>query len=349
MMNRIAEADGMRRGGAERRDVLTDFVRKIHVNRSVGQMAALLVAAFAVFTILRPAVFLGSYNLQVIALAAPEIGILAIAMMVTMLSGGIDLSVVSIANASAITISMTYTAVSSRAGVELANSLALPLVLLGLVVGVAAGAINGLLIAKVGITPILATLGTMQLFNGLELVVTGGRTLYGAPAGLSTLGTTTFLGVPAIFLILVVVAVAIGVLLDRISLGFRIRYQGANAEASRFSGISSTRTLLATYTIVGLLGGIAGVVFLSRNPSASADYGASYTLLVIVIAVLGGTNPYGGRATVLGVVLATLCLQVVASGFTAMRLSSQQYAMAQGVILIGAMVLDYLRGRGSSR
>jgi simple sugar transport system permease protein len=139
MMNRIAEADGMRRGGAERRDVLTDFVRKIHVNRSVGQMAALLVAAFAIFTILRPAVFLGSYNLQVIALAAPEIGILAIAMMVTMLSGGIDLSVVSIANASAITISMTYTAVSSRAGVELANSLALPLVLLGLVVGVAAG------------------------------------------------------------------------------------------------------------------------------------------------------------------------------------------------------------------
>jgi simple sugar transport system permease protein len=69
---------------------------------------------------------------------------------------------------------------------------------------------------------------------------------------------------------------------------------------------------LATCTIVGLLGGI-GVVFLSRNPSASADYGASYTLLVIVIAVLGGTNPYGGRATVLGVVLATLCLQVVAS------------------------------------
>ena len=336
MMNRIAEADGMRRGGAERRDVLTDFVRKIHVNRSVGQMAALLVAAFAIFTILRPAVFLGSYNLQVIALAAPEIGILAIAMMVTMLSGGIDLSVVSIANASAITISMTYTAVSSRAGVELANSLA-------------AGAINGLLIAKVGITPILATLGTMQLFNGLELVVTGGRTLYGAPAGLSTLGTTTFLGVPAIFLILVVVAVAIGVLLDRVSLGFRIRYQGANAEASRFSGISPTRTLLATYTIVGLLGGVAGVVFLSRNPSASADYGASYTLLVIVIAVLGGTNPYGGRATVLGVVLATLCLQVVASGFTAMRLSSQQYAMAQGVILIGAMVLDYIRGRGSSR
>ncbi len=244
---------------------------------------------------------------------------------------------------------MTYTAVSSRAGAELANSLALPLVMLGLVVGVAAGAINGLLIAKVGITPILATLGTMQLFNGLELVVTGGRTLYGAPAGLSTLGTTTFLGVPAIFLILVVVAVAIGVLLDRVSLGFRIRYQGANAEASRFSGISPTRTLLATYTIVGLLGGIAGVVFLSRNPSASADYGASYTLLVIVIAVLGGTNPYGGRATVLGVVLATLCLQVVASGFTAMRLSSQQYAMAQGVILIGAMVLDYIRGRGSSR
>ncbi len=348
-MNRIAEADGGRPGMAERKDALADLVRQVHVNRSVGQMAALLMGAFALFALLRPGVFLGGYNLQVIALGAPEIGILAIAMMVTMLSGGIDLSVVSIANASAITISMTYTAVRSGAGAELANAVVAPLILLGLVVGLLAGAVNGLLIAKVGITPILATLGTMQLFNGLELVGTGGRTLYGAPAGMTALGTTTLLGVPAIFLILIAVALAVGVLLDRTPMGYRIRYQGANAEASRFSGISPTRTLMATYTIVGLLGGIAGVVFLSRNPSASADYGASYTLLVIVIAVLGGTNPYGGRATVLGVVLATLCLQVVASGFTAMRLSSQQYAMAQGVILIGAMVLDYLRRSGSSR
>lgn len=336
-------------GTPPRTDALAGFVRAVHVHRSVAQMAGLLAAAFALFAVLRPEVFLGSYNLQVIALSAPEIGVLAIAMMLTMLSGGIDLSVVSIANATAITISMTYSALADRSGEEFANSLALPVILLGLVVGLAAGTVNALLITRVGITPILATLGTMQLFNGLELVVTGGRTLYGAPQALTTFGTTTIAGIPAIFLLFLGVAAVTGLFLDRTALGHQIRYQGANAEASRYSGISATRTLFWTYGLVGLLGGVAGAVFLARNPSASADYGSSYILLVIVIAVLGGTNPYGGSATVLGVVLATLCLQVVASGFTALRLSSQEYAMAQGVILIGAMVFDHLQRRSRQR
>ena len=82
-------------------------------------------------------------------------------------------------------------------------------------------------------------------------------------------------------------------------------------------------------------------MFIARNPTASADYGASYVLLVIVIAVLGGTNPNGGFATVGGVFLAALTLQVVQSGFTSMRLSAFQYAIAQGVILIGVLVLDW--------
>lgn len=97
---------------------------------------------------------------------------------------------------------------------------------------------------------------------------------------------------------------------------------------------------MSTYTIGGALAGVAGVLFLARNPTASADYGASYVLLVIVIAVLGGTNPNGGFASVAGVVLATLTLQIVSSGFTALRLSSYEYAIAQGVILIAVMVLD---------
>jgi len=100
---------------------------------------------------------------------------------------------------------------------------------------------------------------------------------------------------------------------------------------------------MVTYLMSGLLAAIAGLLFLSRNPSASADYGSSYVLLVIVIAVLGGTNPNGGFATVMGVVLATLTLQVLSSGFTAMRLSAYEYAIAQGVILVGVMVLDQVK------
>ena len=106
---------------------------------------------------------------------------------------------------------------------------------------------------------------------------------------------------------------------------------------------------MMTYVISGLLSAIAGLVFLSRSPSASADYGSSYVLLVIVIVVLGGTNPNGGFATVLGVILATLTLQVVSSGFTAMRLSAYEYAIAQGVILVGVMVLDQVKFKTRKR
>ena len=116
-----------------------------------------------------------------------------------------------------------------------------------------------------------------------------------------------------------------------------------------YSGIRSTSVLYGTYVTTGLLGGIAGLVFLSRNPTASADYGTSYVLLVIVIAVLGGTNPTGGFATITGVVLATLVLQVVQSGFTAIRLSAYEYAIAQGVILIAVMVFDQVRVRRRPR
>jgi simple sugar transport system permease protein len=135
------------------------------------------------------------------------------------------------------------------------------------------------------------------------------------------------------------------VLVSRTPLGLKIQLQGANPVAARYSGINSRRVLMSTYLVAGLLGGVAGILFIARNPTASADYGASYVLLVIVIAVLGGTNPAGGFATVFGVVLATLTLQIVASGFTAVRLSSYQYAMAQGVILILVMVADQVTWR----
>ncbi len=318
----------------------TAAVERIHVGRGVGRMALLLGATFTFFASLRPGVFLSQVNLQNIGLVAPEIGLLSLAVMITMLTGGIDLSVVAIANGTAITVSTFYTAVVNSQGQEAADSMTPLILLAGVAVGAALGAINGLLVSIVGITPILATLGTMQLYNGLALVWTGGVTVSGAPGGLTSMGSAAVLGVPVLMLILIAAAVALAVLINRTALGRKIALQGANPVASKYSGISARSTLMMTYVTSGLLSAIAGLVFLSRSPSASADYGSSYVLLVIVIAVLGGTNPYGGFATVLGVVLATLTLQVLSSGFTAMRLSAYEYAIAQGVILVGVMVLD---------
>lgn len=287
------------------------------------------------------AAYLTGLNLQNMALAVPEIGLLAVAMMIAMLTGGIDLSLVSIANLTAITISTTYTwlAASDPGRAEAMTPL---LVVLGLMVGLAAGAVNGFLIAFVGITPILATLATLQIFNGLAVVWTGGKTLYGSPRALTAFGQTAIAGVPVLFVVFVLVTLAVGYLITRTPLGLSLELQGANPVAARFSGIRSGRLLMRSYLLTGLIGAIAGIVFIARNPTASADYGASYTLLVIVIAVLGGTNPAGGYATVTGVFLAAMVLQIIQSGFTAMRLSTFQYAIAQGVIFIAVMVIDQI-------
>jgi simple sugar transport system permease protein len=320
------------------------FIERLHVSRGTGRMLLLLVGAFAFFAALRPNVFLSTLNLQNLALAAPEIGVLAIAMMLAMLTGGIDLSLVNIANLSAITMSTLYTTIHG-ANPALAEQLVPVLILAGLAIGLVGGAINAALVAYVGITPILATLGTMQIYNGIAVVWTGGRTLYGSPATLTNFGQATVAGIPILFLIFIVTAVLAALLINRTPIGLKIQLEGSNPLAAVYSGIRSRSVLTSTYLVTGLLGGLAGVLFIARNPSASADYGASYVLLVIVVAVLGGTNPTGGFATVFGVVLATLTLQIVASGFTALRLSAYQYAIAQGVILILVMIADQVTWR----
>lgn len=303
-------------------------------------MAILLVGTFAFFAVLKPSVFLNPLNLQNIGVATPEIGLLALAVMVAMLTGGIDLSVVAIANAAAITISSLYTMFSNSGETEISPATTALIVVVALLLALVLGVFNGVLVSVVGITPILATLATWQIYNGLALVWTGGVTISGAPAGLVSMGSSTIVGIPVLMIIFVVVAAVLAVIVNRTPLGKKIQLQGSNPVATRYSGINTRSTLMLTYIVSGLLAGIAGVLFISRNPSASADYGSSYILLAIVIVVLGGTNPNGGFATVLGVVLAALTLQVVSSGFTALRLSAYEYAIAQGVILIAVMILD---------
>ena len=324
------------------------LVRPTGANRGAGRMVVALLLAVALFAFLNPRVFLSPINLQNIAVAAPEIGLISIAMMLVMLTGGIDLSLVAIANFSAITISTLHTAIAAS-DPGLADNLGFIIVLAGVAAGMLGGAFNGFLVSVVGITPILATLATMQIYNGMAIVWTGGSTLYGAPVLLGSIGQAALANVPLLFIIFVIIAVLVAVLVNSTALGRMIQLAGANPVAARYAAIPQRSVLMKTYTVGGALAGLAGVLFLARNPTASADYGSSYVLLVIVIAVLGGTNPNGGFASVFGVVLATLTLQVVSSGFTAIRLSSYEYAIAQGVILIAVMILDSVTSKRTRR
>lgn len=318
--------------------------------RSLTRLVTLAVAVFLLFSLLSPDVFFSVINFQTIGFGLPEIGFLGLAIMVTMLTGGIDLSIVSIANLTALTIGALFVATDA---VNLAGGQAVGVtvlvILAGLLVGVVAGLVNGVLVSVLGVTPILATLGTMQLFNGLAIVWTGGKSIYGLPDVFLEFGIGTVAWIPVTFLLFALVAVALGILIRRSGLGIKLLLVGANPTAARYSGIDSRRMLLSTYVLSGALASVAGVIITSRSASASPDYGASYLLLAIVIAVLGGTNPMGGFGSVAGVVLAALTLQMVSSGFNIMRLSAFQYTIAQGVILIFVMVLDVLHRRRRGR
>ena len=141
--------------------------------------------------------------------------------------------------------------------------LVLPLaVVVSLVVGSLCGLFNGFLVARVGIVPILATLGTMSLYTGLSYVITGGPAI--TTTQLAWIGNGSVLGVPIIVIIFLVIAGIFAVILNRTPYGFNVYMYGTNATAARFSGISSTRVLMRTYWLAGMLAAVAGLVFVAR-------------------------------------------------------------------------------------
>jgi simple sugar transport system permease protein len=299
--------------------------------RSLVRLSALALAVLVLFSALSPNIFFSIINFQTIGFAVPEVGLLSLAVMVAMLTGGIDLSFVSTANLTALTTASLFAAFGATTATGgQAVLLTVLFMLAGLAVAALAGLFNGFLVAVVGVTPILATLGTLQLYNGIAIIWTGGEALFGMPQAFLALGLNTVALVPISFVVLVLISLALAVLLNRTPLGTKLRLVGANPTAARFSGINNRRVLLLTYVVSGLLAGGAGIIIASRSASASPDYGASYLLLAIVVAILGGTNPFGGYGTVFGVVLATVTLQMVSSGFNIMRLSAFEYTIAQG-------------------
>jgi simple sugar transport system permease protein len=256
-----------------------------------------------------------------------------------MLTGGIDLSIVGISNASALIASYIMTQKMSEEG-AISNSWILIACLVGILMGLLCGAINSILIAILNVTPILATLATMTLFNGIAIGITNGVSVSGLPEEFMRIGNGTFFGVPSPFVLMLVIAGFVGYLINRTGLGLKVFLIGTNRKAAQYSVMGDRKVIAWTYVISGLLSALAGLIIASRTSAASPDFGNSYILLAIVIVVLGGVNPMGGFGTVTGVVLATIVLQMVSSGFNALRFSQFFYLAAQGGVLVLVMILN---------
>lgn len=283
--------------------------------------------------------FLNPYNFESMAFFLPELGILSVAVMIAMLTGGIDLSIIGIANLSAVAAGLFF---QRAGGAEAGFGIVLIGVAIAMTVGLIAGLLNGLLIARLRITPILATLGTGQVFTGLALVLTGGPAIVGFPAGWNFIGNGKLGPVPLPFVIFILLCLGVWLLLTRTAFGLQLMLIGTNPRAAVFAGINRGWMLIYSYALTGMMAAMAGILLSARTNAAKSDYGASYLLQAVLIAVLGGTNPAGGRGNVLGVALAVISLVMLSSGFQMMRVSNHMIDFIWGAFLIAVLALNYL-------
>jgi simple sugar transport system permease protein len=261
-------------------------------------------------------------NLQSMGSQLPEVGLLALGIMLSMLSGngGIDLSGVGLANLSGMIAALLVPKwISGDDSPVLYTTLFCVIVV---AMGVLGGFINGLVIARLRLTPILCTLGTQLVFTGFAVALSNGASVhvdYVEP--LADIGNGAFFDVPISFAIFIAAVLILGWLLKRTPFGLRLHLMGTNQRAAFYAGIGRERMLIATYTICGLLASLAGLVSVSHTLSAKWDYGSSYLLIAILIAVMGGVDPAGGNGRIVCVFFAATVLQFLSSLFNLLGVS----------------------------
>lgn len=329
---------------------LTNTGRRVFRWLSVDTLVllALLVVIFVAMAGLLGGRFVNLYNFQSLMFSAPELGLLALAMMLSMLPGGIDLSLVAIANLAAVLAALFFRHWALSVGAPVAHvglGPALAGLLLALVIGAACGALNGFLITRLRVTPILATIGTSQLFFGISLVITGGPAIQGFPDAWTALGNNTVAGVPIPMLVMIAVFLLVMLLLRRTSPGVSMTLIGTNARAARFSGVRSNAIVFGAFVLCGVIASGAGILISARTNAAKSDYGSSYLLVSVLVAVLGGTNPAGGRATVIGVAAALSALTLLSSGFQMLRFSNFLVELIWGAFLLIVLSIQFVRTR----
>ncbi len=329
----------------------TSWIYHIFFETKLGWLFVFMVVAylgmgFMSFLLKGNMRYFSPITLQTMACQIPEIGILAIGVMLPMITGGIDLSMVGKANLSGIVAAALMTSVITETTPEGTQTLiAIGAIILALVVGAVAGLINGLIISNFNTPPLIVTLGSNYVFMGIAVVITEGKSIVGLPAAFNALGQGFLFGaIPVQFILLAIVAVVIWFMISRTSYGTKLFMTGANSVAAEFSGINMKRLLCKTYTISGILAAISGCILFGRSNQANADYGTTYTLQSIMIAVLGGTNPNGGEGNVLGVVFAMLTMQFLATGMNFFQVTNVTYLkdVIWGLVLIIVMTINYI-------
>lgn len=323
--------------GAGRRSApLTVLSRTLNGAHVRAESLIVLIALVVVMSIVSP-VFLSVSNMFNILLATTTVGILAIGATFVISAAGIDLSLGSVLGLA----SVTGAAFSAYLG------LPWPFVILGcLAAGAAAGLANGLTVAIARVPAFIVTLGMMGIARGLALIISNGQGIYGMPSEILFLGQARPLGVPTPIYILVLTAIVAHFILAHTRFGHHTLALGDNEAAARATGINVRRLRILLYTLSGLMAGLAGLVFTARVNTGDPTAGLTYELLAVTAAIIGGTNLFGGRGSILGTMVGALIMGVVQNGLNLLAVQSYWQQMAIGTVLVAAVWLDQIRARG---
>jgi len=306
---------------------------------TIGLLMA-LVAVIVFFGTMSP-LFLSLQTFDSMAFQLPELGLLTLAMLMPIISGGINLSVTFTANLCGLTLAWVLHA----SGGPDASLLAFVLgSILAIGVGATTGLVMGPVIAYTGAHPILVSLSMMIFARGLGEFLTRGADISGFPDFIQPLGHGSLWGVPIPLLILIVAVIAWHVLMTRTRLGFSTYMVGSNIEAARYSGLPTPRVVTLIYVLSGAMCAVAGIIMMARFNSVRVGHGESYLLITVLACFLGGVNPFGGFGKVLSVVLALIILQLLSSGLNLLGASQHLATAVWGLLLIGVMILRWVSG-----
>jgi rhamnose transport system permease protein len=300
----------------------------------------LLAVAIAIFTVnsFASPYFLNAWNLSDATFNFTEKAMIAMAMAMLIIAGEIDLSVASI-----IALASTAMGLAMQAGAGVPV-----LVLVGIGTGVICGAVNGALVAGMGLPSIVVTIGTMSLFRGISYIVLGDKAFTGYPAGFDYFGQGYVWWVFSFELVLfAVIALIYGIILHKTNFGRAVYAIGNNPVAAQFSGIRTARVRFILFVLTGLMSGIAAVCLTSRLGSTRPSIATGFELEVITMVVLGGVNILGGSGRILGVVLAAVIMGMVTFGFGLLNVPGIVMSIFLGALLIGVIALPRLI-RGNS-
>ena len=308
-------------------------------------LIAFLIAVFAAFSLATP-LFLTGANLRSMAFQLPVLGLLTLAMLVPILSGGLNLAIIFQANISGLALAWTLI---QFGGVDAGFGA----FLLGSVLAVLAGAVSGLLmgvvIAYVGAHPILVSLAMMIFLRGLGEFLTRGGDISGFPDFMNTLGHGNLAGIPVPMIVFLLAAFLWHVMLKRSRHGFSVYMIGSNIEASEYSGLPTKRTLTLIYTISGMICAVAGILMAARFNSVRVGHGEALLLVTVLACFLGGIDPFGGFGRVLPVVVALMILQALSSGLNLLGANQHLSTAVWGLFLIAVMALRWVAVRWRDR